>query len=378
MRLKATKKPCARQCQEVITIADNKRSFRSTFSFEGKRYERTGKTQKEADQKAALYEAQLERGEIGISNNMTVSRWADEWLETYKRPAIGDGQYNNYCLYLSLITKAIGSLSLRSVKTIHLQKIINARKGKSKSDLHKLRYTMHGLFQRALTSRLITVNPADNLELPAAKDGTHRAITDYERRHILSLVETHHAGLWLKIMLYCGLRPNECRALDWQHIDFDKKLIHVMVAMKAGTKTIDDPKTDAGIRDVPIPDVLLADLLAIRGEPFQPVLTKPKAGGRHDKASMYNMWRNFKRHLDISMGAVVYRNKITMSVVAGDLEPYDIRHTYCTDLQDAGVPINIAKVLLGHSSIAVTANIYTHTTKESVDIAAKLINQHIG
>ena len=60
------------------------------------------------------------------------------------------------------------------------------------------------------------------------------------------------------------------------------------------------------------------------------------------------------------MGAKVYRNKIVESVVAPDLTPYCLRHTFCTDLQRAGVVFNVAKELMGHSDVSVTANIYTH------------------
>ena len=87
------------------------------------------------------------------------------------------------------------------------------------------------------------------------------------------------------------------------------------------------------------------------------------------------MWDNFKRELDIIMGAEVYRNKITRSVVADDLAPYVMRHTYCTDLQDAGVPINVAKYLMGHSSILVTSKIYTHMTELTMNETADKINQ---
>jgi site-specific recombinase XerD len=54
---------------------------------------------------------------------------------------------------------------------------------------------------------------------------------------------------------------------------------------------------------------------------------------------------------------------------------YCLRHTYCTDLQRAGVPLNIAKYLMGHNDISVTANIYTHTTDDDINSAAKKINE---
>jgi len=356
-------------------MAEKKTRCRSTFRFEGKRYEATGRTQKEADQKAAIMKDKLKRGETGISSNMTVRAWAEEWLETYKRPSVGEGQYKNYKSHIDgVIIPAIGSLTLKSVKDIHCQKILNARAGKSKSDLSKLRMTIKSIFERAHISRLIPYNPAANLELPIATDGSHRSITDYERKKILEVAETHRAGLWIKTILYAGLRPGETRALDWRHIDFDKQIIHVEQAMKATTKAIGAPKSAAGVRDVPINKNLLPALRAARGGPFEPVFAQPTTGKRHTTESMRCLWENFKRHLDISMGAKVYRNKIVISVVAGDLVPYCLRHTYCTDLQDAGVAINLARYLMGHEDISVTAKIYTHTTDKALDDVAKKIN----
>ena len=143
--------------------------------------------------------------------------------------------------------------------------------------------------------------------------------------------------------------------------------------MKAGTSDIAKPKTAAGERDIPINSELYEILLEARKEPHLPVFTKPKSGKRHIEKSMASMWNNFKRELDISMGATVYRNEIKESVVADDLRPYCLRHTYATDLQDAGVPINVARYLMGHSDIRVTSKIYTHTTDIVIQDAARKI-----
>lgn len=350
---------------------------RVTFYHNGKQYEATGKTLKEAHAKAAKKQLALERGETGLSGNMTVARWADEWLETYKKNAVGEGQYKNYQTYLGIIKEAIGQKKLKDVKDVELQKILNNRAGNSKSDLSTLRMTMKAMFLRARKSRLIPYDPAEDLVLPAAEDGTHRSITPYERECILRQAETHYAGLWIKTMLYCGLRPGETRALDWRHIDLKKKRIHVEQAMKATTTRIGDPKSRKGIREIPIPDELFGELISLRRDPFDPVFTQPTTGKRHTKTSMQCFWDNFKRNLDISMGAKLYRNQIIVSAVAPDLVPYCLRHTYGTDLQDAGIPINVAKYLMGHSDIAMTANIYTHTSEEALKDAADKINRRL-
>ena len=71
----------------------------------------------------------------------------------------------------------------------------------------------------------------------------------------------------------------------------------------------------------------------------------------------------------------MYYNKprIVKSVLASDLTMYRLRHTYCTDLEAAGVPINVAKYLMGHSSIELTARVYTHIRDDTLADAAEKI-----
>ena len=348
---------------------------RVTFYYNGQRYEAKGKTQREAHAKAAKKKLDLETALETTGGNMLAKQWVIEWFDTYKSPAIGEGQRKNYMSHINnVIIPAIGNKRLKDVKDIDLQKILNNRSDKSKSDLLKLRILIKAIFKRARISRIIPYDPAEDLILPSAKNGSYRSITVGERKSILDLAEKHYSGLWIKTMLYCGLRPGETRALDWRHIDFEQKLLYVEKAMKAATNRIDTPKSEAGVRYIPIPDRLYADFMLAKKEPNEPVFVQPTTGNRHTAESMRCLWGNFKRELDISAGAELFRNKIIKSKIAADLVAYCLRHTYGTDLQDAGVPINVAKYLMGHSDIKVTANIYTDTTLITINNAAEKIN----
>ena len=78
--------------------------------------------------------------------------------------------------------------------------------------------------------------------------------------------------------------------------------------------------------------------------------------------------------MNISMGCRVYRNQLIPPLaLADDFVPYDLRHTYCTDLQKKGVDIRTAQYLMGHADIKMTANIYTHADNSTVISAAKLL-----
>lgn len=229
----------------------------------------------------------------------------------------------------------------------------------SYSHVSKLRMVMQELFRQARRSRLIIYDPAEGLLLPESVKRSHRPITKEERKHILAVAQTHPSGLWVLTILYTGLRPGETAALLWKDIDFNRNEIHVYKAVESGTRTIKAPKTPAGIRDIPMRQELRDRLLEACGDPTAPVFPSAN-GGVRSANSLRRLWNSFAQALDLHMGAKVRGGEIVQHAIAPDLTPYCLRHTFCTDLQRAGVPINVAKELMGHANISVTANIYTH------------------
>jgi len=346
------------------------------FCYEGRSYERTGKTKAEAIRKAEALRAKLERGEVVVvSGKMTVKDWSDTWLETYKANAVGTGHYSNYKQAVRNINMSIGSIRLKDVNEVMLQKILNDYTGYGDDYVKLIRNTMKTMLKRAVKARLIAYNPAEDLVLPVTSKKTHRSITLNERTRILETANTHYAGPWIFTLLYAGLRPGETRALNWKHLDFKNKMVIVEQSMKCKTKDIGTPKSEAGVRKIPMKNELYSFLLPLRGTPEAPVFTQPTTGKRHTESSMHCLWKNFKRQMDIAGGADVYRNKIISSTIAKDLVPYCLRHTFCTDLQDDGVPINVAKYLMGHNDIRMTANIYTSMTDKKLAETGQLMNR---
>ena len=340
---------------------------RKTARINGTRVEAYGKTEREALMKLSDRIAAVKRGEETISGSMTVNAWYKQWKATYKEAkdmtakSLGmyDEKYNGH------IRPYIGSMKLSDVKDVHLQRIINAQAGMSDSHVKKVRSVLQQMFKRARQSRLIVYDPAELLDLPKTTKNKRRSLTDNERKAILNLAETHRSGPWILTLLYTGMRPGETAAIQWKDIDFKSNEIHIRAAKESGThNTIKLPKTEAGCRTIPIHAKLLPVLLKMKKRTGYVFLTQQ--GNMHNENSLRRLWTGFKRDLDISMGAKLYRNEIIESVLAKDLTPYCLRHTFCTDLQKAGVPLNIAKELMGHADIQTTANIYTHKDTETL------------
>lgn len=354
------------------------KKFVKTKRINGKKIFAYGDTELEAMTKLAEKIAEINRGEDLLSDTMTVSAWYTQWLETYKKPkgltekSLGmyDEKFNKY------IKPRIGAMKLKDVKEAHLQRIMNEQEGKSFSHCQKVRMVLQEVFKRARQSRLIVFDPAELLELPRSTKGSRRSITDEERAAILAVAETSRSGLWILTLLYTGMRPGETAALTWGDIDFKKNEIFVHAARESGkTESIKGPKTSAGVRVIPIHAALFPKLAAAKGKAkAKDYVFKSLQGNRLNENSLRRLWTGFERDLDIYMGATLHRNKIIQSVIAKDLTPYCLRHTFCTDLQKAGVPINVAKELMGHADIQTTANIYTHKDTKTAHDSMELLD----
>ena len=330
--------------------------FTTTFTFEGRRYKVRADSEKELITKMALKKRDLEDGRKKISRGMLVSDWSKEFLEVYVRQTVSKATFVNYLQIDRYLASQFCGRILADVKSIECQRIINNLSGKSASYVTKVRQYLFRLFDTAVDNGLIRENPARKLSMPKCQDGTHRALTDAERQLLLKVCEYHPAGLWVKTMLYTGIRPGETTLIQGRHIDREKCLLR-----------IEGTKTKAAVRILPFPPELKFPEVG----PFEYVFTNQK-GEQLNKANIRRMWNAVLREVNIAAGCKVYRNQVMPPLwTAPDLTPYCLRHTFCTDLQAAGVPINVAKELMGHADISTTSRIYTHFSEEAFHSAAE-------
>jgi len=164
-------------------------------------------------------------------------------------------------------------------------------------------------------------------------------------------------------MLYCGCRPAEARNCIGKDIEVREgvRVLHIR-----GTKTVNSD------RYVPIPDVLYNRVKDT--PPFREIAVNEC--GRAFSTTGYNrLASSLRRQLNLSMGCKTYRNQLIPPYpLADDFVPYCLRHTYCTDLAKKGIDIRTAQRLMGHASISMTADIYTHVDTSFLKDAALLLS----
>lgn len=327
-----------------------------------RRYFVKGRTEEEAIIKRAEKKKELESGRVVIASSMTVADWAYRAVDTYKtrqkeitkKKYVGNMRHN--------ILEQIGAMPLKSVKPIHCQEVLNMQAGKSKAQIAEVCQTLKFIFGKAYENGLIATNPAEHIIKPIGTKTYRRTITDHEREHLLKVADNDPRFTLFLLMLYCGCRPSE--AMEAQGRDISKMDGYPVLHIR-GTKTA---RAD---RYVPIPNEFYQKIK--KTEPFSYIA--PNAAGRkHNESSYKRVCANLRREMNISMGCRVYRNQLIPPLpLADDFVPYDLRHTYCTDLQKKGVDIRTAQYLMGHADIKMTANIYTHADNSTVISAAKLL-----
>ena len=323
-----------------------KKTYVATFRFEGRRYYRYGATQAEAYAKAAESKFKMQH-QLVEDSLMPVNRWFETYLDVYKKRADLKTLSDYRGFYKNAIAPFIGQKPLKTVKAADCQRIMNNLSGKSLSYVRKVKNLLTGLFKTAVLNGLINRSPAEGLLMPDAEEGSRRALTPSEREAFLAAAaECGVAGQFHLLIYHTGLRPSEAAKLRDEDVDWRRGVIHI-----AGGKT------KAAKRDVPIPAGL--ELPQREG-----LLFPTKTGSTPQKTARQKWWNKIARKMEEISGAPT----------PGDLTAYCLRHDFCTRLQEAGVPIDVARRLMGHSSIEVTSKIYTHASDMALEQARELIN----
>lgn len=354
----------------------NKGYYRHRETYKGVTIDLKSLSERELAEKVREKKNAIDSGDDVMSPDISVERWCDTWLDTYKKPTITEKGYDNYRYIIkNQIKPALGKYKVKAIKPVILQQLLNDlnENDKSFSFINRVKVTLNAIFDLAVENGYINKNPASALVTPAAKDGTHRALTEEETAALIGVGEANPHYLYTMFLFYTGIRPQEAIALTWSDVDIKNKLLNITKAVESGNKNIKSTKTKAGIRTIPIPDALIELIKA--GEPD--ALIFPNDNGKQaDKNSCARWWKATRRAINIYLGCKVVRNEVIEPKLPEDFTAYCLRHTYCTNLQRSGVPLNVAKVFMGHRDIKMTANIYGHQTDDQTEAARALINLH--
>lgn len=346
------------------------------------------KDKNEAIRKADEYDAQLKLKIHNSTKPKTVRIYAGEWLPAYKS-GVSDRCYNAYANHMDRMVSVLGDKTMAEVSAEDAMSVWSLYQGKSASSVKIAAQLFRSFFDAAIDNDYCTKNPfrAKTVTPPKAAAGSHRVLT----REEIDLIRTveHRMRPAAMVMLYAGLRRGEVLALTDEDIDMDHMVIHVRQAVRydSNEPLLADPKTAAGTRDVPILSPLVPVLKDLKG------LVAPSASGEiMTEQAFTRAWEAYMDALSRSVNEGIQRRwwgrtKAHRALLdAGEtlppyreisIRPHDLRHTYCTMLCDAGIPMRQAMEWLGHADQQMILRIYDHNTEARRAAATAAVEAHL-
>lgn len=338
-----------------------------------------GKTKKELELRIAEITQQIHQGIYVPEDKTTFGEMSEIWLTQYNPTANEKWIYRQQSVINKHLLPALKYMKLKDLKPYHLQSIINkmAKDGLSTSTMKKAKQTAVRILNVGVENDLVVRNVFSNVKVPTVEPHERRALTEEERDLVNRTWRGHRMGHAVMIMMYCGLRRGELLALTWKDIDLERKVLSVnkSLQMFKNQPHIKKPKSKAGTREIPIPNILL-DLL--RDFPRDYPLVCPDARGEMMSDTAYRRaWNSYRHYLNLKAGGKDASRTREKVQAIDNITAHMLRHTYASMLYEAGVDIKSAQRFLGHADIEMTLAVYTHLTKFKEDEAINSLNAHL-
>lgn len=316
----------------------------------GKRVRFRGKSPEEVIAKIALYKGEQETGPKFL-------QIAEQWRTAYEKEV----EYNTYHKSTSAYKRVkdyFGEMYIREITPVHVSQFYNtlAIKKFSKKTVNNTKAILSNVFKYGIILGEVSSNPTTMVAIPKNLVQTKRELpSDEDIEKVKNSIDCTF-GLFPLLVMYTGCRKGEALALKYGDIDFENKRITISKStyFEGSKAKIKQPKTEAGIREIPLLDKLAVHLPKGKKDDFIFSMDGTEPYGH----STFN--RHFKKYKEES---------------GVEATPHQLRHAYATMLYEAGIDEKLAQELLGHADISTTKNIYTHIRSKKIDDAANALNK---
>lgn len=327
------------------------------------------KTIGELEQKKARIIIDKSNGvQLDKQKNMTVKQFRTRWFET-KKIKLGLNGTNTIKMYNSIFNNyfcVIDDLAVADVTKEMLQDIINKNSDKPRQ-CQKIKLVFNEIFKSMVNEQILTFNPASILSIPKYKAPKKRNLTKDEDTlsEISDFTDRERAFIYL--IKYFGLRKEEALAVSKSDFDFNKNIIHIhsAVIFNENQPVYKDTKnTDSRI--IPIMPNVRDFFIRYTNNIATEKLIVNRQNGSHITNQGYNsMWKHIKKQM-------TEKGRELNLKIGADLSAHIFRHNYAYMLMDAGIDMKERQYLLGHKTIAMTMDIYTHIEENKMKAAGLL------
>ena len=338
----------------------------------------TGRTKKEVKQKtkeAEITFLQNVSTRFQASNITTYKELASLWWESYKHTVKPNTQLNVRRLLDNHILPLFGSYKLDKLTTPLIQNVVNKLADKTnKGEEGAFLYydSLHSLNKRILqygvVMQAIPFNPAREVILPRntqiAKREKVKHFENQELKKFLDYLDSlnlnkfryYYENTLYKFLLATGCRINEALALSWSDIDLENAVVHITKTLNYKQET-NSPKSKASLRNIDIDQATVSMLKQYR---LRQTMEAWKIGKSENIvfSDFIHEYPN-NRTLQTRLRTHFKRAKVT------NIGFHGFRHTHASLLLNSGIPYKELQHRLGHSTLSMTMDIYSHLSKEN-------------
>ncbi|HEX8397676.1 MAG TPA: site-specific integrase [Pyrinomonadaceae bacterium] len=337
-------------------------------------------TKKEADKVLRKVLEDRDKGLLGDARKQTLKEYLGVWLENIAKPRLEYRTFKDYNDLLErYVYQPLGKIKLYDLKAIHIQKLYSDMQARGLSP-RVVRYThsvLSSALKKAVELDVLPRNVATLVQLPKQTRKEMDVLTQKECVQFLHKLKDERFAALFSFALATGMRPEEYLALQWKDIDLEKGTATVRRALvthrKGGGWHFGEPKTKKSRRTLPLPKSIIRELQAHRRQQGEARLKLGSAWQNYDLVfpselgtplNPPNVTRHFKRILkDAEL-----RTSIRL---------YDLRHTCATLLLQAGINPKIVSERLGHSTIVLTLDVYSHVLPNMQEAASDELDRLI-
>ena len=339
------------------------------------------KTMKEAKQ--AERNLLLDVEENGLPSNQsdgfrdpTFEELASLWLENYKT-TVKPSTFENVRVKVEKMTEEhFKELKLKKITVAYCQRVV-IELSKTYVLYNHYLSVINRIFKYAVLMDILDSNPFDKVIKPKSRQVQRKGnfLTKEELKEFLKLAQTATLSYFfplVHLMSYTGLRQGEALALKWSDIDFENKKITVdKTAVRIKEKqTLQTPKTKNSKRVISIDPTTLSILKSWKKDQIKIYFKN----GKHFKGDDNFIFTNERGEWVHIHNFIRYFKRFIADHKLKPITPHGLRHTHASLLFSAGVePKNISD-RLGHSTVQITLDLYTHITEEQrTDTVEKLL-----
>lgn len=294
-------------------------------------------------------------------SSLTVNEYLTKWLEVAARPRVSRRTADGYAGLLErYIRSPLGQGRLNKLQPLDIQKVYGEMQARGLS-ARVVRHThsaLHNALKQTCKWGVLARNPSDLVELPKVPHKERRVLSPDEAQEFLKVAAVMPHGLIFEFALLTGMRPEEFLALQWSDVDMTTGGAQIKRALVRHKKSwsFEEPKTSRSRRTVFIPAPLIKKLSAHKRRQAEARL---KLGA---------VWQSFdlifcsEEGTPLSIPNITYRyfRPILTKAELPRIRLYDLRHSCATLLLMADENPKVVSERLGHSTVVLTLDTYSH------------------